>query len=1191
MQTITDCKSIDLDKHGLIEASAGTGKTYTIENLVSRIIVEKNVGLENILLVTFTEKATGELKSRIRKTIQDELLSNKHVGPELKHLQESLTNFDSASIYTIHGFCQSILRDFSFEQKQLFDFEVVNDNPIYEKMLYEQMRKVWPTEYGESLPFILKISGFPDINKMKGSSQWIEKCLNVSRFYSEQMNHCLSPCIEKNTTLDEIQNEIQVLLNDVLANIGFIDTNETENSKLFVAYGDLNFHKTKKKSSQEKIILPILSFLSNFSTSGRFSLSDLCELFDGMISAHKDLKESGFATLIPEKWNKSGSNLEEKCPTLPQLIEKFDLIRKLLEVARYMLVTKTIKQLCHDVFEYKRKNALISFDDLLLNVANTLKVDTDGHLKQKLRDKYFYVLVDEFQDTDSIQWRIFSEIFLNSEKQHLYLIGDPKQAIYSFRGADIHTYLAARRKYKELTALGHAKLYSLGTNWRSGPGLVNAFNHLFGQETWFKNFSGKNDDENISYSDVIPSDKAEDGISNECGRSPLTLVEIGGNSGKDGLKQMANATANEIYSLVNRVNVTKGDECRLLNYSDFCILVRGKSEVEVIETELNALNIPHSYYKKPGLYQSEEAFELVYLLRAIESPNDNSAIKKALLTPFFDISIEELHNYDNLQHSHIVVKLFETWNNAVIHRKWPQLFQSIIEDTGLLVRELKKSDGERKLTNYKHILHNLEEIASTKNLDFSGIVNSLESYLRQTVAVEYEMDLHKLDSEQTKVKIMTIHSSKGLEFPIVFLIGGFTRSNIEPFYKYNENGVTVFDLAKTSYGKELHKKEQMDEDKRLYYVALTRAKYRVYIPEFNPAKKSAGAIQEFIYDSIQGMKDEWDDNDRNLCISSLGMEMFKKRASSESEDVSLKSVINKPTPVLPKTDFDFNDRMISIESFSSLSRQSELHGNKHHPKPQTAIYMDDTNDKSDDDYEVNKDYTNVQEESNDNQLPRGKHVGNMLHEILEDINFSCIKEFKEQGLDYKNLINDEDSEISQIINKRLILNNLDIKNRDNTAKILWDVLTTPIKIVDEEFMLSDLGKADKVCEMEFYFPLQDLNRENLPEGVKETNGYLTGFIDLVFSVGEQYFIADWKSNFIAEGYNIAGMERVMTESNYHLQYEIYTKAVVRWIKQCLDDKFDYKKHFGGVFYFFLRGMGENRGNGVYYRGADDIKIL
>ncbi|MGR3319261.1 MAG: UvrD-helicase domain-containing protein, partial [Candidatus Anammoxibacter sp.] len=492
--------------------------------------------------------------------------------------------------------------------------------------------------------------------------------------------------------------------------------------------------------------------------------------------------------------------------------------------ARHMLSIATIKQLGNDVAQYKRKNGLISFDDMLTHVALAIDSSNNNPSLERLRTRYKYALVDEFQDTDVIQWKIFRTIFLYGKDQRLYLIGDPKQAIYSFRGADVFTYLEARKELKALADNGKAMLYSLETNYRSCPGLIHSFNYLFKQDEWFGeegegSINNESGNEKIRYRQTSFPPDATNALCNERGRVPFTVVNITGNcdeatktklekSTRLAKKRMAEFTAHEINYLVNtetiKDNIKDKNGERALDYCDICILVRKKSEVAVIEKALDDLQIPHTYYKKPGLYQSDEALELAYLFRAIEEPNNNSALKKALLTPFFNVKIEDLHNYADVAPSHIIKRLMSKWHEYVIGRRWSCLFQSIIKDTGILVRirEQEEYNADRKLTNYTHVLQNLEDIAVRQNMDFADIINTLENYRLQKAEIEKETDLHKTESDKSNVKIMTIHSSKGLQFPILFLICGFGKPGNDKFFKYHKNNITFYDIAKSNDSKE-----------------------------------------------------------------------------------------------------------------------------------------------------------------------------------------------------------------------------------------------------------------------------------------------------------------------------------------------------------------------------------------------------
>ncbi len=1182
MIPINDCKSIDLDKHALIEASAGTGKTYTIERLVVRMIIEKGVALENILLVTFTEKATGELKNRIREKIVDEL---KVVGSDdqaRKRLRESLANFDSASIHTIHGFCQGALRDYSFENGQLFEFEVAGDGSLYENSLYEQMRNAWPEQYGDELPDFLQASGFPELNRRNGESQWIRRLLAVTKSYSRCLNARLLPEIPHNADWALIKRDINEQLLEISGIVGPIDGADPEGNAFYQAYTELDFNSRKRTSCLQKIVVPFLEFLCKFNVDKQFSLSAFADFLEKAVE-YKNFNDLGFFALIPDKWNKGGSNLEDKCPRLEQMAAT---LQSIAETSKYILPVASIMRLVNDVAQFKKKEGLISFDDMLSYVAEAIDGDKGQILVDRMRAKYKYALVDEFQDTDSVQWKIFREIFLKGNDQRLFLIGDPKQAIYSFRGADVYTYLDARNEINKLAKHGAAAIYSLDTNYRSGPGLVESFNRLFGREPWFGMGAGSGEvsDNSISYSDVSFSKNSIDAIANDNGRAPMTIVSMSEKNGSLARKKMAAFIAFETASLINSGAVIKGSKdikTRPVNYNDVCVLIRSKAEAELVEAAFDEMGIPHTYYKKPGIYQTIESLELLCLFRAIDSPNDESSLKKALLTPFFEVPLEELHKYENIPHDHNVKRLLYMWNEYALNKRWPCLFQSIIDESGLLLRQTQAPNGDRKLTNYTHILRNLENTAYEQTLDFAGIISALENWRYQTIEIEWEVDMHLVESEKPKVKIMTIHSSKGLEFPVLFLLGGFTKPMADQYYKYHQNNETIYDLAKDPDARELCEAEQAGEEKRLYYVALTRAKYRVYFPYYRPEKSAgrAGPISGFIYESVKAMNDSWSESESKNGLAVIEPDIDELPYEKCSPDKTGEQELTLPDPLLPPSNFDFKNRLIVIESFSAIHRKSKSHEQFETGVVHSVSYQDAGADKSYADDEAGRDAPK-DDELQDKALPGGKHAGTMLHTIFEEIDFKLVDDAMNRGETYNFLV--DHSETRELIEKTLAVNMISKGYVNEAARIVWHTLTTPVSRIDNGFALSSLSTEERIHELEFHYPFKFAADVQLPKGVTARNGYLTGFIDMIFRYNERYFIVDWKSNYIEEGYHQAGMERVMTSSDYHLQYKIYINALILWLKLRMGQGFDYNKNFGGVLYLFLRGMGNGNDQGVYF---------
>ncbi len=473
-ESVHDFNQIDLTRHGLIEASAGTGKTYTIENLVVRLLKETDVELENILLVTFTEKAASELKIRIREKLEGELDGSKDSGETSKKLRDTLDAFDKAPIHTIHGFCQTVLRDFAFENSVLFQSEVINDAPLFETLLKEQMRKDWPEIYGGHLEEILEISRF---NQRKGS--FLDTIIKLAQSLHKAAGDRLLPDL-KGRGFKEIKEGIASACMEIKALLG----SDGEFSR---GYAELNFNAGAKKNILKNIGVPVEDYFEK-AEEGRFDIRTLMDLM-AQVEDTKSIGRRGLECLVPKKWNKGGANLEV-CPNLEALKHKLEKLSIRLNDLQYTLPVEAIYRLQDDVSRTKKGHGWISYYDMLSLVEKALYNDNSANLLGKLRHRFKVAFIDEFQDTDPVQWRIFRKIFIDSRDNDLqnllFVIGDPKQAIYSFRGADVYAYLSARNEMEGLETQGRARLYSLSVNWRSQPALITAFNNLFCGEAWFK---------------------------------------------------------------------------------------------------------------------------------------------------------------------------------------------------------------------------------------------------------------------------------------------------------------------------------------------------------------------------------------------------------------------------------------------------------------------------------------------------------------------------------------------------------------------------------------------------------------------------------------------------------------------------------------------------------------------------------
>jgi len=1196
-QSVSDFNKICLGRHGLIEASAGTGKTFTIENLVVRFLKERaDLELENILLVTFTEKATSELKTRIREKLEGELNETDNDRKTQKRLRGTLDTFDRASIYTIHGFCQTVLRDFAFENHTAFQSEVIDDAPLFETLLKDQMRKEWPHTYGSDLEKVLAVSAFEQTK-----ASFLETIIRVARSFQERSGDRIKP--------DPSGRGFQDIMNDLKTSFLKLRNLVGSGKQFSCGFGKLNIHGGSKKAILNKIVIPLEAYVTAVDEE-TFNVVECLELIL-QIEAVKSAGRKGIQCLSP-KWLKSGANLEV-CPNLNQIVKEFQELTAISKSLRHILAVQSIYQLQKDVNQLKQKNGWISYYDMLSLVEQALSGRGSSSLLERLRGKYKVAFIDEFQDTDPVQWNIFRKIFIHTHgeipENLLFLIGDPKQAIYSFRGADVYAYLSAKKEMERLEKAGRAKLYSLSVNWRSQPDLIACFNRLFCGEEWFKPHEQTVDFE-IGYQEACFPEEAERPeviVEDDSGRPGLNIVNLSdASSPKPAKVLLAKFIANEIQHLVAgsiRLKGKAGTE-RRLGFGDVSILVHSKSEVTFIEDELSKLEIPYSFYKKPGLFLSNEAYYLSLVFHSILDPGGNSEVKKALMTPFFRFDLSGLFAYEEMTPSHPVRQILLKWSQYAKSRQWGLLFQSLMENSGLVFYESRTSDWERKYTNYRQILEYLQVAAYQRNLDFRRISTLLDTYRRQSAAAEEDADIHQIETEARKVQIMTMHVSKGLQFPVVFVAGGLTQrpTSLDQYHVYHEiqekgtssNAIKVVDLAKSDV-EGRHGREKADEYKRLYYVASTRSQYKLYLPfyRYDANHPWVGPVSRLLAPAI----------DNSFAEGAGGKDVLWLRHNHHSGSATEKPVsletekaptisISEQSNLFPSQE-NYQDRRIRLESFSGLhTKRTRVTATQEKGRGFQALRE---TAKEDDESFASQSTLIISSEAPPDEMPGGVSAGLLFHDILEKIDFEEVATLASGNQnDARSLLmspGTRDTILSQMETYRM-----DKQWEEHISMIVWKTLTTTIDRVGDDFALCQLHKRKRLHEMEFYYPFPSRvrGREKVP-GCAVTKGFITGFIrgfvDLIFHHDQRFYLADWKSNYLESGYDHESMLSNMNHADYHLQYKLYAVATLRWLKQVLGDQFEPERHFGGVFYFYLRGMGKGNGDGIYHVPAHALGPL
>lgn len=1108
MKIIDQINDISIDKHGLIEASAGTGKTYTIEHLAIRMIREKKITLDQILIVTFTEKATGELRQRLRSKLEEEC-SNEKNAEILELFHQSLDHFDQTSIFTMHSFCHNVLKDFSFEMAENFQPTIVNNYEVYEAILEKDIRKKWPVFFGENLFNLLNIINFNE-------ASFEDTVLNLCRLMQLHPKFSFTP-LPKDIS-KSLFNALEECVNNILALSPLINLNTFLSGQAISFSGIL---KGKSVRYFEQKVTQLLQWHQN----KKFPLSKI------EFAPYS-------ARVVNKKTDMEAYHLVEK------IYIQLEKINQIEETANLEFISWNAMEVLNASKIYKTENNLISYDDMILKTEAIISKEPDNTpILQKIRLKYRFGMIDEFQDTDVFQWTIFKTIFIDSPNCKLFLIGDPKQSIYRFRNADIHTYLEAKTLIESLKNENKGELYSLNTNYRSFASLIDDFNFCFNAPSWF----GKpNENFNIAYINSKCSNKESKYKRLQSIPKPgFKLVEIKEKNTDEFFKEYSKQIAQEINRLKQDTNV---------DYGDFCCLFDTKAKMTFVVAELKKAKIPYTIYQEEGISTSKEAIEVSYLLNAIFSPYNEANRALAMMTSFFRIQPRELKSFQNIDANHDIIKMLLSWQNLGQKKQWAKMFHSLFEETGIIAYCLSLPEGERKIANLKQIVEWLEVKAYENKLSLWDLCSLIKDYKSNPQALTDDEKKMRLHTESKKVQLMTIHVSKGLEFPFVFYCKYATseKAKGKPFWiRRNNQYLIVVDPANDEYLGDFQN-EQYEEQKRLMYVTFTRAVHSLYMPFCLESKDEDFKL--IIQDYIIQNRDRFETIVSQTPIPKLKPDIKVDRSTSPETKVSW-GYTEIPSYRL----YDH----INIKSYSHLIEKSKS-------IPQANIDHPDARFDDDQGLEVIAD-----------DFPKGANTGNFFHHLFENISFSEVEELTIQKNHYESLL--ENQSTNQLIEKAMKSYSIDGKWKEAVCKVVFASLTHNLFSFDSQFHLSKLSNKKRIHELEFYYPAQ------IPKDDIRSAILMKGFIDLIFEWQGKYYILDWKSNYLEFGYEMPALENAMIENEYDLQYSIYSVCLYRWLKERGMKDREWLNKFGGIIYLFLRGTTENQG--CYFKAGHELPSI
>ena len=1141
-----DPKTVVFSGLNVIEASAGTGKTYTLAELYLRLILEQGLTVDQILVVTYTRAATEELRDRLREKLveaRDGLLSEPAHDVALRqHLSLAIQSFDESAIFTIHGFCQRVLGDFAFESGLSFDLELVGDDQkLLQGMVDDFWRKQVTTADARLAQYLIDRRETPErllqsIRPLLGKPYL--QTLPVSEVDIEQVYQQAQSQFErvKQLWLEEQEAMMAVLQDKTL----------------------LNGNKYRSASVEKWLVL-LADLLSHTKVPNR--------LFDG------------FERFTPAKLDdalKKGKVLPElffwrACEDLQEQVVQMQAAQALQYQKLRLVALQTVQA---DMPASKQQQQVQSYDDLLLNLEQALAGEGGDWLAAKLRAQYPAALIDEFQDTDPVQYASFNRIYAGSDLP-VFLVGDPKQAIYSFRGADIFTYLAA----KSSTNAEH----TLGTNWRSHPNLVSAVNSLFSRQTQPFIY------DEIPFYPVAAARDEFDVLSVNGQPAPLQLLwadEDKPLSKKEMTALSASVTADEIAKLLNEAAVDQAtlldeetQEAVILTGGDIAVLVRNHKQAYTMQQCLQQRGINSVQQGRENVFASAESLMLERVIKGIAEPDNTMAMTAALATDLWAYDASSLYalQQDEAAWSdqfELFYDLHQVWLRSGFMRAFRQLLNHISGQQRLL----SLPGGERKLTNFLHLAELVQAQSTKQDGGMSSILQWFASRI-QSIDLNDETGQLRLESDEQLVHIITIHKSKGLEYPIVFCPFLWdsqirvAKDEVISFHDADANyqAYVAFAEPDLTRASEANKKEQEAEALRLLYVALTRARERCVICWGNAKGVAESGLFSLLHPTATDADSELMLADVTaLAGASDGTISLEVMAVDQAVDYQAKQ--NEQNTFAAKVFEGDIQAPWRVGSFSALTQGHDA-------------------ELPDYDAQANADVPVVQVQERHVldrfSFPRGAQAGMCLHAIFEFLDFAS----------------DDDIAIHALVNKLLLQYGFEMHWTSVVCEWVKSVCKTELS-AHSGLKLNRLTHSQRLDELAFYFPVAGLSVSGIQQSLLpllapdsplaevisqlqfyDLTGFMKGFIDLVFEDQGRFYIVDYKSNHLGHqqtGYQTDELNQAMVSHDYPLQYLIYSLALHRYLRLRLPD-YDPEQHLGGAYYLFIRGMQPDWGQaGVFY---------
>ncbi len=1132
-----------------VQASAGTGKTYAIEMLYLRLLVEAGLTPEQIVVVTYTNAAAAELRDRVRGRVHEALqwvegagadaeakedwqsfLARQESGSQVRRcLLAALYGFDRASISTIHSFCQRVLQEHAFDSGTAFNVEMVADQTA---LVDEVVRDFVAAHLHEAPEYVL--------DEIWGSHGY-SGLTRFAALVAGQPDLVVAPPVTDveadKATWEAVFDRAHELWQQDSAGI------------LELTAGNDALHKNTNLKAAEIERGLADAFGARVPFAGR------------RYPALKKFDQDYLVSKTKKKFEPPRHEFFDCCGALLEIESRLSTATRAVYFARLADFAR------REIPRRKAEAGVFFFDDLLLKVRDALGGANGAALADKLRERFRAALIDEFQDTDQVQYTVFKGIFMDEERP-LFLIGDPKQSIYSFRGADVHAYVGA--------SADAARESTLGTNRRSSDLAVGAVNRLFGVSDAFVLPEIRFDP--VESTGEIPELDASSvaGVRFLWCEAPDESAKV-----EDFRRKIQRGVASRIVELLDS-GATIDDKA--VRPSDIAVLCRKNDQAAEIQLELRRRGVPTVLTGDRSVFETPEALEMARVLSALADPRDATLIRVALCTPLCGLSGDELFALQEDETGwQMWIERFRRWRLRWDEYGFMAAFGSLRDECDTAARLLSWRGGERQLTNYLHLAELLQVASRELRSGPQGLVDWLRLMSSEGGAggeMAGEAVQVRLESDADAVVLTTVHKSKGLEYPVVFLPYLWTppRTVAKTLVEHHDpvagRSVWVGPVAPDGVTA-LAAEQAAGEEMRLAYVAMTRAKQCTFVvaPAYSRIKDSPlhrllGSVdRERLEEEVRGAAG-------SIVLEDLAVTQDRVRASRQGIELT-----EPPQPVAVVADW-------RVSSFSGLTSGAEGLS----AQEEDGIDLDEVRPTTSEDESAaaGREVTLADLES-------GTRIGLMIHSIFEDLDFRMRDPDR-----LRKLVGDKTEAFAA--GGRYVT---------ELTKAIDEVSNVPLPGLGGEFRLADVESARRLDELEFILPVSGVDGADLTPGrladvlrahgapsaspdyadrvgslgFGAFSGFLRGFIDMAFEHSGRWYVVDYKSNFLGRHYGDYEASRLlgpMRHHDYFLQYLLYVVATHRYLSQRLPD-YSYERDFGGVFYLFLRGMDAGvPGAGVFH---------